>query len=316
MIDLLNGLEVYKEAPAMLQESHYKLAINALSEEDYGSALIHFHRAGDYEDSLAQRDELLEGTLALGIYFPAYRVLLETDPERAEELMSEQPWLGIMNASVNSTVELGSYEQDNDKDNGAEPIEWMVMDYRDGKYLLVSRYNLDSKAFDAEKDAEGLTWENSDIREWLNGEFMDAAFTDAMKRQIAETVNSNPDMTIDATVEELSVPGGLEYINDYQGYENGEDTTDRVFLLSYPEYVRYGLADGQPEDTDYARDVVNKAGGDSSCVWTRTIANQNSPIFQIGDGRIYWGYGMGLTDAWHSYNTKGIRPALWFSIEN
>ena len=316
VFDLLNGLETYKEAPAMLQAAHYKAGINALSEENYGSALIHFHKAGDYEDSLAQRDELLEGTLALGIYLPAYKVLLETDPERAEELLSEQPWLGIMYASIGSTVELGSFEQDNDKDNGAEPIEWMVMDYRDGKYLLVSRYNLDSRAFDEEKEAEGLTWENSDIREWLNGEFMNVAFTDGIRRQISETVNSNPDMSIEAMVEEFSVPGGLEYIEDYQGYENGEDTTDRVFLLSYPEYVRYGLVDSQPEDTSYARDRVNKAGGDGACVWTRTIANQDSPIFQIGDGRVYWGYGMGLTSAWHSYNAKGIRPALWFSVED
>ncbi|MBP3297821.1 MAG: hypothetical protein J6M27_14690, partial [Lachnospiraceae bacterium] len=316
VFDLLNGLETYKEAPAVLQAAHYKAGINALSEENYGSALIHFHKAGDYEDSLAQRDELLEGTLALGIYLPAYKVLLETDPERAEELLSEQPWLGIMYASIGSTVELGSFEQDNDPDNGAEPVEWMVMDYRDGKYLLVSRCNLDSRAFDEEKEAEGLTWENSDIREWLNGEFMNVAFTDGIRRQISETVNSNPDMSIEAMVEEFSVPGGLEYIEDYQGYENGEDTTDRVFLLSYPEYVRYGLVDSQPEDTSYARDRVNKAGGDGACVWTRTIANQDSPIFQIGDGRVYWGYGMGLTSAWHSYNAKGIRPALWFSVED
>lgn len=316
VVDLLEEVGDYKEAEGMRQKSHYALAVAALAEENYGSALTHFYKAGDYENSEEQLAELLDGTLALGIYLPAYRVLLETDPQRAEELLSEQPWLGIVHAGIGSTIEIGEYEQDNDPDNGAEPVEWMVMDYRDGKYLLVSRCNLDSRAFDEEKEAEGLTWENSDIREWLNGEFLNTVFNDGIRRQVSETVNTNPDMSIEAMVEEFSVPGGLEYIEDYQGYENGEDTTDRVFLLSYPEYVRYGLVDSQPEDTSYARDRVNKAGGDGACVWTRTIANQDSPIFQIGDGRIYWGYGMGLTSAWHSYNAKGIRPALWFSVED
>lgn len=41
-------------------------------------------------------------------------------------------------AGVGSTVALGSYEQDGDTSDGAEPIEWRVLAVEGGRALLIS----------------------------------------------------------------------------------------------------------------------------------------------------------------------------------
>ena len=51
----------------------------------------------------------------------------------------------IRKASIGDYVTFGMYEQDNDKSNGAEAIEWQVLDKKDGKVLLLSKYALDAK---------------------------------------------------------------------------------------------------------------------------------------------------------------------------
>ena len=48
-------------------------------------------------------------------------------------------------AAVGSVVTFGRYEQDNDLSNGPEPIEWTVLDVRDGKSLLISRFGLECR---------------------------------------------------------------------------------------------------------------------------------------------------------------------------
>ncbi len=71
---------------------------------------------------------------------------------------------------------LGTYEQDNDLENGPEDIEWLVL-YRDGnRALLVSKYILDAGNH---RDFErwDFSWDGSSIRVWLNEQFLTTAFT-------------------------------------------------------------------------------------------------------------------------------------------
>ena len=53
------------------------------------------------------------------------------------------------NSSVNigDYVTFGTYEQDNNLKNGAEAIEWQVLDKKDCKVLLLSKYALDAKPY-------------------------------------------------------------------------------------------------------------------------------------------------------------------------
>ena len=97
------------------------------------------------------------------------------------------------------TVHIGRFEQDGNLDNGPEEIEWYVVDYKDGKYYLVSKYLLAEMRY-AESN-EDKAWETSLIRAYLNDEFLDTAFTEQEQQYIVPT----------------ALPEGV---------------TDRVFLLS------------------------------------------------------------------------------------
>lgn len=94
-------------------------------------------------------------------------------------------------SSVGSIIQFGSYEQDNDFDNGAEPINWLVIDEdsETGKVLLLSTRGLDCQKYHNERVS--VSWSNSDIRFWLNSTFLNEAFSDAEQARIAETLTAS-----------------------------------------------------------------------------------------------------------------------------
>ena len=81
--------------------------------------------------------------------------------------------------AVGSVVTFGRYEQNNNSDDGAEPIEWIVLSVsaQDQTAKLISRYLLDARPYSAAD--QNTTWETSDLRAWLNADFADKAFTEA-----------------------------------------------------------------------------------------------------------------------------------------
>lgn len=118
-------------------------------------------------------------------------------------------------AGRGDTFSFGVYEQDGDLDNGPEPIEWIVLRNKDGVLYAISKYGLENKPYHNRK--EPVTWENCSLRQWLNGDFYENAFSAEEKALIMETEIRNQD-------------------NPYYGTEAGNDTFDKVFLLSYSEY--------------------------------------------------------------------------------
>ena len=159
-----------------------------------------------------------------------------------EEIFNAGPYAGA-NMHVGDTVVFGSYEQDNDKSNGTEPIEWIVLDEKGGRYLLLSKYVLDGQKWDDSMsdntiaaNATGMddhgviTWEKCSVRRWLNGSFYNEAFSDEDKNHIAQVTNTNP------SLDEID---GMEYGGQLNVWKSGADTQDTVFLLSLEEYIRY-----------------------------------------------------------------------------
>ena len=82
---------------------------------------------------------------------------------------------------VGDIIQFGRYEQDNDLSNGAETIEWLVLDVSDGSALVTSRYGLDAKRYHDGK--EEATWDTCTLRAWLNKHFFESAF-DAPERKL------------------------------------------------------------------------------------------------------------------------------------
>lgn len=132
---------------------------------------------------------------------------------------------------------LGHYEQDNCPENGSEPIEWVVLDVRDGAALLLSRYALDCHAYNDEE--ADVTWAECSLRRWLNESFLQAAFTDEEWLAILETTVKNDETTQNP---------------EWKRYA-AEETVDRVFLPSWQELMNAFLDKDarKTTGTEYAR---------------------------------------------------------------
>lgn len=113
-------------------------------------------------------------------------------------------------------IEFGSYRQNSPV---PEPIEWLVLDeHEDGTSLLLSRYALECRPYNEERVY--VSWETCDLRAWLNGEFLEEAFSVDERARIVETWLENAD-------------------NSSWDTEGGADTNDRAFLLSISEIMDY-----------------------------------------------------------------------------
>jgi len=123
---------------------------------------------------------------------------------------------------VGDTFFMGVCEQDNNRNNGFEPIEWLVLDKFEDRLFVISLYCLESDSY---YNPPGVkykytTYEECDVRAFLNTEFYTCAFTDLERSMIALTHNRNDD-------------------NPDYGIEGGNDTEDYVFLISHDECMYY-----------------------------------------------------------------------------
>ena len=174
---------------------------------------------------------------------------------------------------LHKTVVFGHYEQDRDKDNGPEPIEWEVLAVEDGNALLISKNLLDSRQYYSGNN--GVTWEKSDIRVWLNNPFYNRAFDESEKEQIQTVTISNPD-------------------NSSFGTAGGNDTEDKVFLLSIDEAESL-FAD------DQARAIAPGW-------WLRSPGGDADHAACISEG------GSVFTGGRSCHDHIGVRPAIWVNV--
>lgn len=146
---------------------------------------------------------------------------------QAARIASSDPLLVYRIAEKNDTVSFGRWEQDNDPENGPEPIDWIVLDKIDGRLLLISSSCLAGMAYHTEPFTS-VTWETCSLREWLNDTFLSSAFTEEEQKLIPIVTNENPNHSI------VETPGG-------------KDTLDKVFLLCERDTVIYLKNDSDRE---------------------------------------------------------------------
>ncbi len=121
-------------------------------------------------------------------------------------------------------VSFGHYPQTVDGTDDT-PIQWIVLHKDGSKALLLSRYALDFAYYDTPNTmhSDGLCWENSKIRRWLNNEFLHKAFSEEEQNHILKT-------NVDNSEEQGYYDWTLSY---------NPDTVDQVFLLSVGEVTYY-----------------------------------------------------------------------------
>ncbi len=185
------------------------------------------------------------------------------------------------------TITLGTYEQDGDASNGAEPVEWLVLKREADRVLVLSRYVLDQKAFHVKR--QEVTWETCDLRQWLNNDFYEKAFSAEDRQRIIATPLK---------------PTG----NPIYGVSGGNETTDNVFCLSLAEAVSCFNINQWDDAAMQGHSESTMVGATNHVLWHRDIGH-----FSI-DGRD-WDYfsQMGYTGSIPNSETKNC---VWWWLRD
>ena len=191
-------------------------------------------------------------------------------------------------------VEFGRYEQG----NGVKPIEWLVLDRTDKGTLLISKYALDVKPYN--KKYTDITWETCTLRKWLNNDFLNAAFSAEERAIISKTR-----VTADENPEYDTSPGN--------------DTNDKIFLLSITEVNKYfsnsetrkcAPTDYAVANGAYASSKITTGGRGTDWWWLRTPGSRSSNAAYVSY------YGTVLYDGGAVTLSRGVvRPALWVDVD-
>ena len=192
--------------------------------------------------------------------------------------------------NVGDTIAFGRYEQDNNTSNGAEPIEWLVLDRDGDRALLLSQQVLDAQPF-CESSAEA-EWNTSDVRAWLNDAFLNAAFSAEAQERLIEVATGDGEA----------------------------DCSDRVFLLSREQERQYFQTDEARKAVPTAYALKQGAPMDAEnpeetgCWWWLRTTRVGSSG-RRGVAVIMESGSDAMIMCWESGSPKGgVRPAIWVRL--
>ena len=143
--------------------------------------------------------------------------------------------------------------------------EWLVLErYGDGSALIVTKNIIERRAYHSRR--ADITWKKCALRMYLNGEFYNK-FSAQDKMRILESRIKNSD-------------------NPWFGTNGGEDTIDKIFLLSIEETLKY---------LGNSREPLSQAKRHSAQSWrvnrdSYYISNQDNSKRKAydGSGAEYW----------------------------
>lgn len=209
------------------------------------------------------------------------------------------------NAKPGEIITFGSYPQTADGTDRT-PIKWRVLQNSGSELFILSEDILECKRYHAEY--ADVTWQDCDLRKWLNEEFYTAAFDDDEKRLIRTT----------------------------RCTDNGDgspDTEDKVFLLSVAEvqrlthvlgkdfrrtvgteFAKVKKADGchlYVMDKNVEADYITENGRKYGCSWwwLRTRGSSPSRAFFVGTRASIRSY------ARVNLARDGVRPAVKLDLQ-
>ncbi|MBO4391440.1 MAG: hypothetical protein J5825_11360 [Lachnospiraceae bacterium] len=213
--------------------------------------------------------------------------------------------------SQGDIVTFGSFEQDNDTSNGAEPIEWIVLnvDEDNNRALLLSKKALDTRQYHDSKGAVvRMTWSECDLRMWLNGEFYSDAFDSKEKNEIEPMLLENLNNPVYNT-------NGGEKTRDYVTLLSIEDVTDPNNGFSsemVDDSARrcaatpYAVSRGMSTSSNYP----TEDGEEGGVWWLRSVGGSPlyaSVVIHTGDVSANgWEYGS---------DEVGVRPAVYVKLQ-
>ncbi len=198
---------------------------------------------------------------------------------------------GMKKPDVGDRIFFGHYYLWNDRDKSE--LEWTVLDKRENQFLIITKNGIENIPYhNIETDIE---WKDCSLRKWLNGRFLQVAFSDAERARIVSgTIRNN---------------GNQQY-----GIEAQADTEDSVFLLSLEEAKALFANDEERKScpTPYAK----KKGAFASRMeqlgawWLRTPgAYLKYADFVPTSGNVDLPFGRNVDD-----KENMVRPVMWITM--
>ena len=117
---------------------------------------------------------------------------------------------------IGTYVTFGSYY--------GRPLHWEVLEQKGQNVLLMTKHAVLCRQYN--QIAAPISWDRCSLRSWLNKIFYEKTFNDSERSKIIET--------------EI-----LAEVDETHELNPGENTRDKVFLLSISEYERYFLTQGK-----------------------------------------------------------------------
>lgn len=204
-----------------------------------------------------------------------------------------------------------------------EPIKWRVLNVSNKETLLLADKALDVQKYNTEDTY--ITWENSTIRSWLNG-----YGPSSNKQEIDFFHNNFINIAFNEEEQEAIINTNIENSNNLSyGIDGGNDTSDKIFLLSESEVYNtqsaksYGFVPNNNTydnarrcaSSTYAKamgtyiDNVNSAGFGKCWWWLRSPGYHSNNAVEV----FYYGC-VDNTGVSVNRSDFGIRPAINLNI--
>jgi|GEM_PF-1214091 len=176
---------------------------------------------------------------------------------------------------------------------------WRVLDVQGDRALLLTEDIIEKRCYNTE--LIGVTWEICTLRKYLNGKFF-RKFNGEERARIIEVNNVNKD-------------------NQWFGTKGGNNTKDKIFLLSIEETVKYFGDSGQLKnknleskywiDDKYNNDRIAKYENEELWWWFRSLGHYSYLAASVERNGSLDMRGGTVDDG-----EVGVRPALWLNLKS
>ena len=215
-----------------------------------------------------------------------------------KNVIISQKRVSLLNELV-KLIELGDIVRLGNWPNGGEKVEWIVLERKTNKVLLLSKDVIDFQKFNDNKDF--TTWENCTLRKWLNSVFYIQAFDDYERKLILKT-------GFEKTKVEISGSGDPTCKRFH----------DRVFLLTESELNCYIIDRDEKsfKSVEYTHPIAD-IKVDRNCIdargfcswWLRSSRSNKALEFTPF-------YDLGISYHVEGTLKNGVRPAIWINMNN
>ena len=198
---------------------------------------------------------------------------------------------------LREVVSFGQYPQ---KGDAPEPIRWLVggekqQEKKSGSLLLVSLDALDCKPFD---ESGSTDWKTSSLRRWLNGEFLERAFTPAQQSLL---MSSSDDKAWLLDRDGVDRAFALTWV--FSGHRSVMSCTPTPYAQKMGAWTKDGVCAWWVNEPCRLKDDSDKAGRRGILVFP--------PVNYTGKPEDDWGYG-----AEPDMTVVGVRPAIRLDVSS